>query len=969
MAEIEALVTEVVDEFMNRVHHGESPDIDDYAARHPAIGKLLRELLPALQVMGPASFSGPGRNGTGAETAVPGCLGDFYILRQIGQGGMGVVYEAEQISLVRRVALKVLPFASTLDAKQLQRFQNEARAAAHLHHPHIVPVYTAGCERGVHYYAMQFIDGQSLAALIEELRQPDLVGQAALPVHDPEPPDSGTTKVGTSKAACPTTLATERSWNDAGFFRLAARWGVQAAQALEHAHQVGIVHRDIKPANLLLSDGDHLWITDFGLARLRGDDGLTMTGDLLGTLRYMSPEQAQAGRNQVDHRTDVYSLGVTLYELVTLQPAFAGGDRHDVLRRIASEEPSAPRRLNPAVPDELEIILLKATAKHPGERYATAQELADDLSRFLEDKPIRARRPSLVQRLRRRLRRHKAVVVSVGVCAAVMLFLAVAGLAVGTIRIAREQAETRKALSEAEKHREKAEANFKKAQAAVDQMLTEVSEDRRFDLPQLEPVRRALLDKALKFYQGFLEERSDDPEIRFETGRAYARVGTIYSRLGQPGPSESAFRQGLDLFEKLLSEFPARREYREATAAVCAELGTRLRTDFGRSDAGERYLRRALELWQKLNVENPDNESYRHGQAHVCHDLGYVLWDLGQLAEAEKQFRCVLVEWDKLDSAKRPALERAQAHNSLGLLLRTKGRLAEAEQAHRAALALLQGPPVPGVDLDYRWELARTQSHLGVVLARRQQFAEGEAAVRQAIVLRSKFVEDVPTARTYRQELALTHLSLGWLFEISGRVHDALRPYREAVTHQEKVRADFPLHPDSWERLALCHASLGQVLYELDRRAEAQASFRAADRTFRDGLSKLPDHADANRHFAWFLTTCPLEQFRDAKAAVASAQRAADAQPSVAICWTTLGMAHYRQGNWKAALTALERALEQPAEATAAARFFLAMTHRQLGDLGPARQAFDQAVSEAAASNTLAMRRIRAEAAGVLGMR
>ncbi len=166
---VELLVTEVVDEFMSRLHGGEHPDVEAYAARHPAIAKLLRDLLPALEVLGPASLSGSGKPAARSDAAVPGCLGDFYILRQIGQGGMGTVYEAEQISLVRRVALKILPFASTLDAKQLQRFQNEARAAAHLHHPNIVPVYTAGCERGVHYYAMQYIEGQSLATLIAEL--------------------------------------------------------------------------------------------------------------------------------------------------------------------------------------------------------------------------------------------------------------------------------------------------------------------------------------------------------------------------------------------------------------------------------------------------------------------------------------------------------------------------------------------------------------------------------------------------------------------------------------------------------------------------------------------------------------------------------------------------------------------------------------------------------------------------------
>ncbi len=798
--EVEALLAEVVDEFMGRVHRGEEPNLEEYVVKNPAIGKLLRELLPALQVMGPASL--PANPAGAAAALVPGCLGDFYILRQIGQGGMGIVYEAEQISLVRRVALKVLPFASTLDAKQLQRFQNEARSAGHLCHRHIVPVYTAGCERGVYYYAMQFIEGQSLAALIAD-----------------RPP------------------------TNVEFFRMVARWGRQAAAALEHAHQLGIVHRDIKPANLLIEGGDHLWITDFGLAHLQGDNDLTLTGDLLGTLRYMSPEQAQAGRNRVDHRSDICSLGVTLYELATLQPAFAGGDRHELLRRIAVEEPPLPRRLNPAVPKELEIILLKATAKVAGERYPTAQELADDFDRFLEDRPIRARRPSLVQKVRRRLRRHKAVVVAVGACAIVMLVSAVVSLALSNLRIAREEAQTRQALADVEMQRQRADANFRKAQAAVDVMLTAISENRLFDTPELTPLRRQVLEKALSYYQGFLEEQSDNPDIRFETAKAYTRLGKICIGLGQPEPAEDMFRRGLELFEKLLAEFPADARYRCAVAAACHDLGTHLRTDFSRPAEGERYLGRALQLRRKLTTEDSADQNYRHDLAVSCHSLGYLLWDLGRSTEAEELFREAVAQWGKLGPrlASSTALGRAQAHNSLGLLLRSSGRPADAAEAHRAALALVQGPPFPsGAEYLYRWELARSHHHLGVALARQQRLTDAEAAIRQAIALRTAFVEEAPTARGRWQELALTYLGLGWVLEIGAHTALAEQPYRDALAHQEKLEADYPLHPDSWFHLARCQVYLGAVLHEQGRRAEADKVFRAADRVFRDGLRLCP---------------------------------------------------------------------------------------------------------------------------------
>jgi hypothetical protein len=195
-----------------------------------------------------------------------------------------------------------------------------------------------------------------------------------------------------------------------------ARLGVQAAEALEYAHQLGVVHRDIKPANLLLDQRGNLWVADFGLARLPNEPGLTLTGDLIGTLRYMSPEQAQGKWLLVDHRADLYSLGVTLYELLVLEPPFRGTDRQELLRQIASEEPKAPRRLNKAVPAELETIVLKAMEKSPADRYATARELADDLGRYLRDEPIRARRPSLAQRGRKWARRHRPVVWSAGWC-------------------------------------------------------------------------------------------------------------------------------------------------------------------------------------------------------------------------------------------------------------------------------------------------------------------------------------------------------------------------------------------------------------------------------------------------------------------------------------------------------------------------------------------------------------------------
>jgi serine/threonine protein kinase len=453
----------VLQDYLAELERGVPPRPEELLAQHPELAEQLKEYLASLEFLHGAALNfhrsdQPQNPVSPAEPLEFGELGDFRLLREIGRGGMGVVYEAEQISLGRRVALKVLPFAAAMDPKQLQRFKNEAQAAAHLHHTNIVPVFYVGCERGVHFYAMQYIDGQSLESAIRILRrQQRLQNNASKPehvdpptaAHSPAPPASATPSAETAEPV-QAALSTDLSITSREFFQTVARLGIQAAEGLDHAHEQGILHRDIKPANLLLDVRGNLWITDFGLARFQNETRLSLTGDLVGTLRYMSPEQALAKRVVVDHRTDIYSLGVTLYELLTLEPPFQGSDREELLRQVAFEEPRPPRWLNKRLPAELETIVLKATEKNPAERYATAQELADDLRRFLEDKPIRAKRPTLVQRGRKWGRRHRAVVVaSVVVLALALALLGATGGWLVQLRLAAE-AEALRALAEAQ---------------------------------------------------------------------------------------------------------------------------------------------------------------------------------------------------------------------------------------------------------------------------------------------------------------------------------------------------------------------------------------------------------------------------------------------------------------------------------------------------------------------------------------
>ncbi len=448
----------VLFDYLRAADAGQTPDRVEWLAQYPDLAGELAEFLDEEErfdrAAAPLRAVGRAAAGGGPADAVPERLGDFRILWEVGRGGMGVVYEAEQLSLDRRVALKVLPFAATLGGTQLQRFLNEARAAAGLHHTNIVPVHFVGCERGVHFYVMQFIDGLSLAAILGQLRRPADRTRTPQPAGTPTPAPMPLPAGGEAKGAATTQpaalLSTAGGTRGREYFRAVAELGVQAAEALDYGHRVGVVHRDVKPGNLLLDGAGRLWVADFGLAQVQGGESLTTTGELVGTLRYMSPEQALGKRVVIDHRTDVYSLGATLYELLTLRPPYGGTDRQELLRQIASEDPVPPRRPDRAVPPELETVVLKALEKAPQERYATAHELADDLRRFLEHRSIRARRPSWLQRLRKWVRRHQAAVTVAATTLAV-------AFAVSTLLIWREREGTVSALHDATVQRAMAE--------------------------------------------------------------------------------------------------------------------------------------------------------------------------------------------------------------------------------------------------------------------------------------------------------------------------------------------------------------------------------------------------------------------------------------------------------------------------------------------------------------------------------
>jgi serine/threonine protein kinase len=894
-SEHELRFQQVAAEYLEALEAGRPEDLSALLARHPDLADEIAAFVAEQDEM--ARLAAPLREAVAPAGAVlplappgeHGRLGDFRIVREVGRGGMGVVYEAEQLSLGRRVALKVLPFAATMDPRHLQRFHNEARAAASLQHPHIVPVFAVGQERGVHYYAMQFIDGHTLAALIARQRRPALA-----PADTPTVDDRvGAPSADTAPVAAQTTGEPGRG---AAEYRRAAELIAQAAEALEYAHALGVVHRDVKPANLMLDAQGRLWVTDFGLARLGADAGLTQTGDLLGTLRYMSPEQALAKHGLIDHRTDVYALGATLYELLAQRPAVDGKDREEVLRRITFEEPRPPRQVDHAIPADLETITLKAMAKEPGERYATAQELADDLRRWLEDRPIQARRPTLTQRVAKWGKRHLAAVVT----AAVVSLLAALGLAVSTALVWRakeeqgaarasaqanyEQAEQQRlraeeAVGRETAQRQRADGNFRQAVEEITALL-ERANDPRVPRDQLAGVQG---ERGMKFLQTLLAENRTDPEGRLLTGLAYLGLGEAYqARLeAQAG---NAYADGLAVLQQLAADFPDNADYRKRLAREQKATESRFNAALG----------------QGIEFEKA-----------------------GQLAEAARAYGTASAIAERCAAHLDPGLVGAKSLSSAlsrARLLWVLGQLPEAEEAGTIALTTAARlaathPQNVWVPMCVAWQ-ADACTLRGLCRAEAGQLDQAEADFRQALALVGQ-----------------------------------LAPPDKAALLEER---------------AVPHFALGRLLWATGQQEEARREFDRAEQGWRGRPSSVP----RDTGLAWLLTTCPDSKRRKPAEAVKLAKQATEKPSRIGVrSWQVLGVAHYRDGDWGAAITALEKSRQLKEGDESINLFFLAMAHARKGEKEKGRQYFAQAARWMDKNRPLdeELRRFRAEAAELLG--
>jgi serine/threonine protein kinase len=585
------LVDELAEEFACRWRAGERPSVEEYAERYPEQADEIRAVLPAVVMM--EQLKPRREEETPASTPAsypdtpPERIGEYRVIREIGRGGMGVVYEAEQEPLGRRVAIKVLPVHLLANETLRARFRRESQAAARLHHTNIVPVYGVGEHDGQCFYVMQLIDGRGLDHVIRTAVQRTSPTDDSTPIADVSDITWPNGMPGKDHA----THADGEEQSPREFCETVARIGVQVADALAHAHSQGILHRDVKPSNLLLDSRGSVWMTDFGVAKLVEEANLTLSGDIVGTLKYMPPERFSG---QSDARGDVYSLGVTLYELLTLRPAFPDTTPQHLIKLITHEAPIPPRKLNPNVPKDLETIVLKATARDPAQRYQTPDELEEDLRRFLDDRPILARRARLTESLWRWCRRNRMVAALTVVVFSLLALTAVVSVAAWyNTASAKDRMET--ALEKEQQQREHAEKTTISALEAMNRIYdrfapsrivvtpglpADSSDEAGINLPPqpvLSPEAVPLLQDLLGFYEQLAREVGDYSRLRPQAAEANQRIGDIRQRLGQLDAAITAYRKAAELYGRLLADRPDE-AMRIKLARTHNELGRVLRS-------------------------------------------------------------------------------------------------------------------------------------------------------------------------------------------------------------------------------------------------------------------------------------------------------------------------------------------------------------------------------------------------------
>jgi serine/threonine protein kinase len=889
-------------------------EVEALLAAHARAGDFLESPGPALTE---TVEMPPGAELTGTA------IGPYKLLKQIGEGGFGMVFLAEQQEPIRRqVALKILK--PGMDSKQvLARFEAERHALALMDHPNIARVLDAGqTGAGRPYFVMEFVAGLPITEACDRGR---LTPQQRLELF------------------------------------------LHVCRAVQHAHQKGIIHRDLKPSNVLVALGDagpQVKVIDFGIAKALGGrltEQTLCTGlaQMIGTPLYMSPEQAGVSNVDVDTRSDIYSLGALLYELLTGTTPFEKERlkraAYEEFRRIVREEEpprpsnrlsgtdalasiSAQRHMEPAkltklVRGELDWIVMKALDKDRNRRYETASAFAQDVERYLHDEPVQACPPSPWYRFRKFARRNRAILTIVGLVA-VVLGLATAistreavraneaeGLAEERLEkekeatqaalharaesegrrleVSREKAEKDRALVRVSQEKTRADQNLAQARKAVKDYLTQVADNRLLKEADFHQMRRELLESALPFYQEFVKQKHDDPELEAERAEAYGdlgflrqdlgdweqalveyeqqrailerlvvnypakpafrqglaqgcrNVGLVYHHLRQTAKAEEALRRALTLLKSLCKEHPAFPPYRQDLAGAYNNLVLELRTS-DRLDEALLLQQKAVEGFEGLVAEFPKVPHYRHSLARTYGGLGVLFLALGRhddalaaMRQGEDLHRQLAREYPKVSKYRD---SWARTLNNMSIQLCELGRYEEALAAQEQALDVQDKlaadfPSLPG----YRQDVAMSQLNLSALLKDLNRYGAALAAGDRAVDLLDRLVREGPRGfPVYRHGLALAHNNRGLALGPLGRGEEAVVAFNKAEAILEKLAADFPLTVSYQHDLGLTYTNLGEQLTVLDRYDEAAAAYGKAISV----RKKLADAFPANKAYA-----------------------------------------------------------------------------------------------------------------------
>ncbi len=888
------LLDQLVEKFTAQVRDGHAPSIAEYQRQYPQLGDELHELLSSVAMieglkLETSSLVG-GSSRRRHEVIDMERLGDYRIIRELGRGGMGIVLEAVHESLGRHVAIKVLPERLLRDEKNIKRFTREAQAAARLHHNNIVSVFGVGHSDGYHYYVMEFVDGCGLDQIVRSIKagtgkpaNATLIGQTMEMTSAPESDDEHEFEMSGDAGAGSRHSADRLAGvpDDADRYRWAAQIIADVADALDYSHRQGVMHRDIKPGNLLLDSSGRVWLTDFGLVKNIANHTMTSAGDIIGTPRYMAPESF-SGRYDVPSET--YCLGLTLYELVTLQPAYHEGAAAEVLRRVTTTSPPPARKIDTRVPRDLSTIIEKAVAREPQRRYRSAGELRDDVHAFLEDRPISAQRASLPKRAWLWSRRNPWQAVSAALVALVAV-VATIGFVVSSRSLNKlseqhrlltdEQLKTRAARELAEKNADKYREQYERAEANVDlslemfdEMFTQMvlrgtgkrdgfSFDGFRELSGIETTiseeDAEFLEGMLVFFERFAEQNSENTELKYEAAQAFRRVANIYHLVGKFPDARQAYGRAERLYRELLKLDPQVSTLVERTQTM-NELGV-LTVKYGDIRAANRIFQRTqTALQQSADAEHPDVqlELVRTlnlmGSAVPFATAEALMWDrdaaaddqprrrprgMGYRNRAERQYREAGMANMALVQQAITLLEQLMAtHGDLPeyRLERAKShvRLAELQFWAQDQSASLASKDTAVDDLSLLTRQSPDNPDYQALLAQVYAMPIGEDAdssleeLSRAHAISSDLRKSFPRNADYAQLDAEINYQLGQLRRDAGEIDQAIEHWKNALTALATVATQARRNTLIQSRVQRLSLELAEVLFQEKRYGEAR---------------------------------------------------------------------------------------------------------------------------------------------------